>query len=196
MPAHEIAFKKEDHDKRLVWAEVYAPDRPDADGEFMRADEIEKMAYAFMKSMKMDAVDTHHSQENEEGCCVIESFIARKGDPDFIEGAWVVGIHVDRDDIWEKVDKGELNGFSMEAWVKREEKDVELEVPPVLTGMTMKSEDHEHEFMVAYNDDGLFLGGRTNEVNGHSHLILRGTVTQTADGHSHRFAHVELLKIK
>lgn len=196
MPTKTLTFKKEETKKRLIWAEVYAPDRPDSDGEFMRAPEIEKMAYKFMKDKQLEAIDSQHAQVNEEGCCVVESFIARKGDPDFIEGAWVVCIHVNNDDLWEKVEKGEINGLSMEAMVVREEQDVELEVPPILSGLTQKSEDHEHEFLVSYSDEGTFKGGRTTTVNGHFHVIKRGTITEEADGHTHRFSHVEGLCIK
>jgi hypothetical protein len=204
---HLSPVKKSDSKKRIVWAEVYAPDRPDADNEFMRADEIEKMAYDFMKSMKLDAVDHQHSQNEADaaGCVVVESFIARKGDPDFIEGAWVVGMYIGNDELWEKVEKGEINGFSMEAMVIKEKQDVELEIPPVLSGKTFKEDDsdHDHEFLVAYGqgDDGKarFLGGRTSmHTDGHFHVIKSGTVTEKAgeDGHTHRFSHVEQLKIR
>lgn len=196
-PTHETVFKSVSEEKRIVWAEVYAPDRPDADKEFMRADQIEAMAYNFMRAMKLDSVDHQHDQVNVDDCCVVESFIARKGDPDFIEGAWVVGMYIGNDTLWEKVKKGEINGFSMEALVFKTPKEVEVEVPPVLSGLTMKSEGHTHEFMVAYNDNGDFLGGRTSTASdGHWHPIKRGTITEEVEGHTHRFSHVDQLSIK
>lgn len=202
MPQHIVAFKKESAAKRMVWAEVYTPDVPDSDGEFMRAAEIEKMAYGFMRSMKLDSVDHQHAGVQVEGACVIESFIARKGDPEFNEGAWVVGMHIDNDDMWEKIEKGEVNGYSMEAMVIKEQQDVEIEMAPVLTGKTIATkaegdtEPHEHEFFVAY-DGARFLGGKTSPgPDGHVHAIKRGTVTEDQNGHSHRFAHVEQIKIK
>lgn len=198
MPSYETPIKKTEAAKRIVWAEVYAPDRPDADKEFMRAEEIEKMAYNFMRALKLDQVDAMHDQENKDGCCVVESFIARKGDPDFIEGAWVVGMHIDNDDLWEKVEKGEINGFSMEALVIKETREVEMDIPPVLGGQTLACEDHTHEFMVAYKEDGSFVGGRTApHEDGHVHMIRRGTKTEEAGNppHSHKFSFVEHLKI-
>jgi hypothetical protein len=196
-----IAVKKSDDKKRIVWAEVYAPDRPDADGEFMRAETIEKMAYDFMRAMKLDAVDTQHNQINQDGCCVIESFIARKGDPEFIEGAWVVGMHVDNDTLWEKIEKGEIAGFSMEAMVIKDTQDVEIELEPILSGITYKSDDtdHVHKFEVAYDETGRFIGGKTDvATDGHFHNIRSGTVTEQAGtpAHNHRFSHVENLKIR
>jgi len=194
--SHEVVFKSVAEAKRIVWAEVYAPNRPDSDKEFMRADEIEKMAYSFMRSMKLDSIDHQHDNVLVDGCCVVESFIARKGDPDFIEGAWVVGMHIDNDSTWDKVVKGEINGFSIEAMVLKETKDIQMDIPSVLSGLTQKSEDHTHDFLVAYNEEGQFLGGKTSVANDHFHVIKRGTVTEEAAGHSHRFSHVEELTIK
>lgn len=195
MPRHEVAFKSVKDEKRLVYSEVYAPMRPDSDKEFMRPVEIEKMAHSFMRSMKLDSVDSQHDNVLVDGCCVIESFIARKGDPDFIEGAWVVGMHIDNDDMWGKVKKGEINGFSIEAMVIKDPQTVEMEIPPVLSGLTQKAEDHTHDFLVAYDKDGTFLGGKTSVVNDHFHTIKRGTITDDAAGHSHRFSHVEDISI-
>lgn len=198
--AHVTAIKKSDSPKRMIWSEVYAPNRPDADAEFMTAETIEKMAYDFMRDLKQNKVDAFHDQKDKDGCCVVETFIARKNDPDFIEGAWVVGIHVNNDDLWEKIEKGEINGLSVEALVIKETKEVELEIPPILQGTTMKSEggtaeDHTHIFEVHYDDDGKFLGGRTDNVDNHFHLIRKGTVTETTNGHFHKYSHTEALKI-
>lgn len=190
-----VVFKTVTEARRLVYAELYAPDIPDSDKEFMRASEIENMAHSFMRSMKLDAIDSQHDNVLVSGCCVVESFIARKGDPDFIEGAWVVGMHIDNDEMWEKIVKGEINGFSMEAMVVKVPQEVEVDIPPVLSGMTQKSEGHTHDFLVAYSPDGDFMGGKTNTIDGHCHAIVRGTITEEANGHSHRFSHVEQISI-
>lgn len=177
--------------KRMVWAEVYAPNRPDTDGEWMSAETIEKMAYAFMRSQRTKKVDVQHDNGEYDGIDIIESFVARKGDPDFIEGSWVVGVHINNDDIWSQVEKGEINGFSVEALVTKRTGEVEVEIPPVVTGRTTKSEDHEHTFMVAYDDEGRFLGGKTDVVDGHMHVIKNGTITEEAKGHMHRYSAVD-----
>lgn len=192
-----LVAKSADEKLRIVWAEVYAPNRPDSDNEFMDAEGIRKMAYEFMRAQKLDQIDHSHSNELVEGAHVVESFIARKGDPDFIEGSWVVGVHIPGDEDWEKVEKGEWNGFSMEAMVSKETMEIEIELPPVISGKTMKADDdHQHTFYVSYSDEGSFMGGRTDNVNGHYHVIKRGTITETVEGHNHRFSHVEDLLIK
>jgi hypothetical protein len=188
-------LKLASEEKRIVWSEVYVPNIPDTDGEFMDHDTIETMAYKFMKDLNLKQIDVQHSNHLVEGASVVESFIARKGDPDFIEGAWVVGIHVPDDKTWSQIKKGEINGFSLEALVKKTKTEIEVEIPPVLSGKTSKSDDgHEHEFYVTYDPEGNLVGGRTNEVNGHSHQVRKGTVTEEAQGHRHRFSFVESLR--
>lgn len=180
---------------RLVYGEVYAPNRPDSDGEFMTAEQIMKMAHEFVRKQRMDQVDTHHDNELVPGVVVVESFIARKDDPDFIEGAWVVGVHVNDDDTWAAVKKGEINGFSMEAMVVREEMEIEIEIPPVVSGLTSKTEAHVHKFYVTYDANGKFKGGTTDEVDGHKHSIIAGTITEEVNGHRHKFSAVDDIEI-
>lgn len=192
-----VEIKKFDRKERIVFGELYAPNRPDADGEFMDEPGIKQMAYKFMKEQLLDKIDHMHTNEVLDGAHVVESFVARKGDPDFIEGAWVVGVHIPRDEDWAKVEKGEWNGFSIEALVRKEDMEVEIDIPPVIEGVTMKADDgHEHRFYVSYAEDGSFMGGKTDIANGHSHQIIRGTATQDAAGHSHRFSHLENLQIQ
>lgn len=191
----QVVFKKENAKQRIVFAEVYAPNRPDSDGEFMDAVSIRKMAYQFMSEMKLDQIDHGHTNELVADARVVESFIARKNDPDFIEGSWVVGVHIPKDEDWDKVEKGEWNGFSIEAFVSKTVVDAELEIPPILSGKTIKSEGHEHMFHVAYDESGRFMGGKTDVVNGHFHTIKRGTLTEETNGHTHRFSHIENLSL-
>ncbi|QIN95166.1 serine protease [Stenotrophomonas phage vB_SmaS_DLP_3] len=191
----QLTIKKADKTyKQMVWAEVYAPNRPDVDGEFMTADEIEKMAYSFIRKGKLDQIDVNHDNK-VVSAHIIESFIARKGDPDFIEGAWVVAVHIEDEEAWQMILDGELNGFSMEAMVSKEEVEVTVEIPPVVKGSTTENEDHHHEFFVTFDEQGNFLGGMTDVVKGHSHKIIAGTVTEKSEGHSHRFSSVDNIEI-
>lgn len=176
--------------QQIVYGEIYAPNRPDAQGEFMTAEEIQKMAHEFMSSKKMDQIDILHDNKVTKAS-VVEMFVAREGDPDFIPGSWVAGVHIEDPAVWQRVLKGELNGFSMEALVTRHSREVEIEIPPVVTGLTSKSDEHAHRFFVSYDDEGNFKGGVTDSINGHFHKIVAGTHTQEAEGHTHRFSSVD-----
>ena len=188
---HECVFKALNDDEHLVYGEVYAPLRPDSDGDIMDADTIKKMAHDFLRTHKLDQIDVQHDNNLNPGASVVESFIARKGDDTFIEGSWVVGVHIPDADTWNKVKKGEINGFSIEALVTKTPQTLEVELPPVINGITTKSEDHEHQFFVTFDGNGAFMGGRTNIEKGHFHTIRAGTITDTAQDHNHKFSFVE-----
>lgn len=194
MSAHLASIKKTDAKLRIVYAEVLIPSIPDSQGEFIVAEEIRKAAHGFLRNHRgsdFDSDTNHDGSTNE--CYVVESFIARKGDPEFIEDAWVVGMQIVGDDMWEKVEKGEINGFSVEALVVKSPAVIEWDIPDLITGETEASNGHVHTFAVKYDDSGNFLGGQTNEVEGHSHQIRNGTITDTTLEHNHRYAFVEYL---
>jgi len=181
--------KKTDDELQIVWSEVYVPWVPDTQGDFMRPDEIRKMAHKFLTKGHQHAIDQNHDQVDDRYThSVVESFIARDGDPVFVPGAWVVGVHIPDADTWAAVKSGEFNGFSMDAVCKKQVKVVEIEVDPMVEGLTNEISGHKHSFVVRFNESGEFLGGQTNEVDGHSHAIRRATVTEKAEGHVHRFS--------
>lgn len=190
-----MAPKTEVAEQRLVYGEVYAPNRPDVHGEYMTAEDIQQMAHEFMRLLRQQSVDQQHDHVLTPGITVVESFIARKGDPDFLEGAWVVCVHVNDDDTWQKVKDGKLNGFSVEALVRKKEVDVQIKIPEEVTGETSEVDDHKHTFKVNYDKKGKLVGGRTNTVKGHWHGISGGTITDVASGHRHRFSSVDGLEI-
>lgn len=192
-------FRKFDAEKRLAYGEVYAPNIPDSQGDFMSAEEIEKMAHAFLREGRVTSIDTEHDLK-DNGCYVVESFIARKGDPDFSEGAWVMGVHIPDDALWSGVQKGDFGGFSMYGKASREPRMIEIEIPDdgIVKGETYDHEDHHHEYLLQFSEEGVFLGGVTDEVNGHAHEIKKGTVTELAgeSSHRHRFSFMEGLVAK
>lgn len=191
---HYVSIKKVDEDKQLAYGEVYVPMIPDSQGDFMTAVEIEKMSHQFMKDGLLRGVDTQHDLQ-DNGAVVVESFIARKDDPDFIHEAWVAAVWVP-DEIWPLVKSGELGGFSMYGSGERTPTMITIEIPDngIIKGDTDTAEDHTHTYFVKYDDEGNFLGGETNAVDGHSHKIIKGTTTEKADDHRHRFSFIEALR--
>jgi len=183
-------IRKSDAELQVVWAELYAPMVLDSQGDYATAEEIRKSCWAFMKKARtVKSIDVEHDGLITT-CYVVENFIARKGDPDFIEGSWVQGIHIPEADLWGKVQKGELNGFSMEAWCARTEVAIEVDVPDEVHGYTMESCGHSHAFTAKFDEAGNFRGGSTssNASDGHTHRIIKGTVTEDACEHNHRFS--------
>jgi hypothetical protein len=185
-----VCIKKLDEEEQIVFGEVYAPNFPDSQGDFSTAVEIKKMAYNFMRKGLTGNVDVNHSQK-QFGAYIVESFIAQKDDPIFIPDSWVIGVKVP-DVVWQMVKSGELNGFSLDGMGVRTDTVFECEMPEVLKGETTETKGHVHRFFVKYDAYGNFCGGYTDEgPNGHVHQIVRGTVTEDADLHNHRFSFVE-----
>lgn len=182
-----VRIKRIDEDKQIVFGEVYAPYKLDTYGEFMFPEDIETMAHRFMR-LDLDAViDTNHN-EQPNGSYPVESFIARDGDTDYTPGAWVLGVKIEDGDIWAKVKRGEINGFSFQSLVRAVDMEVEVTIFRDAVGVTEPAEDgHDHVWFVQFDESGNVMGGWTSTDKGHSHAIKHGTVTEAADGHAHRF---------
>jgi len=182
--------------ERLVYGEVYAPFQIDTDGEAMTPEDVKKMAHGFLSSGRVSKIDVEHSLE-ESGCQVVESFLVRKDDPDgFIEGAWVLGVKIFPDDVWAKVLKGELNGFSFYGPVNKVSAQATVDVVRRLVGKTEKSTDgllppHFHDLDVKFNLEGKVIPSLTGKSLGHTHPVVRTTATEEALEHSHRMVLIE-----
>lgn len=181
----------EDGYERIVFGEVLVPGQINVYGDFHDKASVKQFAYGFM--INGFGIDRDHENESiADKVRIVESFIARENDPDFVEGAWVVALHVLDDAIWDDVLSGELNGFSYEALVAV--LPVEVVVPNSFDfiGVTYPSsvDGHTHTFYARLDDNGRVIAGGTNEVNGHSHLITSHTFTEQdeAGGHRHRFS--------
>lgn len=94
--------------------EVLVPDVEDSQGDICSREDIETAAYSFVRRLQTGGayVGAQHEGPAGENTAVVESFIAREGDPDFASGSWVLGVQCSDDD-WEKVTDGTFTGFSM-----------------------------------------------------------------------------------
>ena len=187
----EFSVAHIDETRRIIFGEVYAPNKIDAYGWFMEPHEVEKMAHKFMRLDLNKVIDTNHDNI-PNGSYPVQSFIARAGDPQFTEGAWVLGVKITNESLWSKVVNGELNAFSMEIFVKKVPAVVEVETVTKQVGKTEESEDHSHYFYVDVDPTtGRVIGGRTNIVDGHYHDLSVNSVTDKSVGtlrpHTHRY---------
>ena len=119
---------KTDKEKHYVTGIVYEPMVEDAHGNFMTEEEIQKAAYGYAKSGYQ--CDLQHEFEPMEGACVVESWIEKSdctiGDSDIKKGTWLMTVEITDPDIWDKVEKGELTGFSMGGVGKYSNEDVDI----------------------------------------------------------------------
>jgi hypothetical protein len=184
----QFAISNVDETRRLIFGQVYQPNKIDAKGWFMEPPEVEKMAHRYMRLSNLrDTIDTNHDNV-PNGCYPVQSFIARAGDPDYAEGSWVLGVKVTSDEIWNQIIQGDINAFSMEIYVQRVPADVTYDITPNQLGITEPAEDgHTHYFYAQLNDSGFVMNGRTSVSAGHSHEITLNSVTEQSDGHAHRY---------
>jgi hypothetical protein len=182
------AQPSQDH---FVYGVVYSPGVVDTDWESMSVDDVRKMAHDFIASGRVSNIDVMHDRV-PSGAQVVESFVARKDDPDFPEDAWVLGVRIEDEILWEQIAKGDLNGFSVDMLVFKEPKVVSVQVARSAQGLTEASTapdvvDHSHNFFIEFDAAGRVTFGVTDEVAGHTHSISGTTATDPAENHSHRF---------
>lgn len=112
----EIIERQED--KQLVTGIVMDPVNVDAFGNRISDEElIERIAFGFMAKFQDIGTD-HASKRGDPKLVVVESFIARTeqkiGNAIVPKGAWVLTVRVMDVKVWERVKRGDLNGFSLE----------------------------------------------------------------------------------
>jgi len=111
----EVSIVKVDSERHLVYGVFLYPEKADHDGDVISALDIEKVAHGFMIDYR--DIDEMHKKETMDAE-IVESFIAWKDDLDFFgkilaKGTWAGTIHVNDDEVWEKVKDGTYKGFSV-----------------------------------------------------------------------------------
>jgi Putative phage serine protease XkdF len=101
-------------EQQLVYGVVLTPGVEDSQGDVVGPEEIQKAAHRFLTEYRQH--DVQHA-ERPEGVETVESFIA-PADMDVegekvLKGAWVMVTHVSDPSIWNRIQKGELTGYSI-----------------------------------------------------------------------------------
>lgn len=197
IPSSKLIIKSEA--ERLVYGEVYVPYRLDVQDEYMKPEEIRKACHKFMKLGGPDMVDSNHNQFRA-GCSIVENYLAKANDPDgYYEGSWVAGGHVHNDATWEKVIKGELNGWSMMGHAFKREQTARIQAVRAIRGATEPSTHptippHYHSYLVKFDQTGKVVPCVTGDAvytdrkgPAHAHGVDRTTATMQEHDHAHRW---------
>jgi hypothetical protein len=100
---------------QIVTGPALVPDRPDREGDVVSKENIEEVAYDYMKNHQK--VDEMHDGNDRWEHDVVESYIAPQefelGGTTIPKGTWMVSVQLG-DDAWQKVQKGTFSGFSVE----------------------------------------------------------------------------------
>lgn len=180
--------------EQVVMGELLIPDVPNSYGDIYTRESIKEFCYEF--AMRGFGIDVNHDNVDVNaagGVYVVESFIVRAGDPDFIEGSWVIAMKILDDAIWQQVLDGEINGFSYEALVTMMPVLLQNLRNRTVAGITSPDlfDGHTHAYTVVLDPLNKPISGGTGETDGHSHAITEHTYTGIAEGHAHRYQVLE-----
>ena len=175
--------------QQVAWTELLIPETPNMFGDVWTKEAIVDARDKFM--MANFGIDLEHDNVNRrnEEYAVVEMFVARDDDPDFIPGSLVVGMKFLTEDAWDKVLNGEINGLSYEASVYQIDIEIDWPDEAIVTGVTEADpfDGHTHTFTVVIGAENKVISGTTGETDGHTHKITTHTLTGKAAGHTHRY---------
>ena len=175
--------------EQIVMAEVLIPNVPNSYGDIYTEAAIREFCYTY--AIQGYGIDVYHEQEDiiGTGAVVVESFIARAGDPDFHPGSWVVAMKILDDDLWQEILDGKINGYSYEALTFLTPVVYQNLRERQISGITEPDphDGHTHSYLVVLDATNRPVAGGTSLTNGHSHTISRHTTTDSANGHTHRY---------
>lgn len=185
----DYSIQKFNRDKQIVVGQVYAPDTLDSHGHFIGPADLERVAHSFLSDGLLTSIDVQHDNETIDAV-IVESFIARKDDPDFEEGSWVVSTKINDPVVWDMVKSGLINGYSFEILTHRKDMIVEIEYSTWYYGFTDPDprDNHDHPFIVHLDENGEVLWGSTGlgSDGSPSHTISKSNVTDPVQNHLHR----------
>lgn len=195
MSGIRLIKRGDDEYERVVMCELLSPDVPNCYGDIYTREAIKDFVYAYAEHGFGLDIDHDLIDVNGEKLLLVESFIARPGDPDFAEGSWVIAMKVLDDETWQMVLDGKLNGFSYQADCFMTDVVIQNLRNRQVTGTTQPdlTDGHTHTYLVLLNALNQPISGGTGVTDGHSHRISIHTVTSVAISlfgageHNHRY---------
>ncbi len=111
----EISKDAQGNEQRVALGPVLVPDTADLQGDVISVGEIEKTADAYMEFYRNRGLQ--HSELVNDKVAILQSWTSpvdfKIGDRLIKAGTWLMKARYYDDEMWEKVKKGELTGFSI-----------------------------------------------------------------------------------
>jgi len=166
---------------------VYPPMEIDSENDLMLEEDIILLKERMEDPSYNVRIDLGHN--NQPIDAEIKSLSISKGDDYYTDGSLIAKVKINDQKVWEAIDKGEYNGFSIEFRITSVEALALVEVEKLKFGDTVISEGHTHKFWAELDAKGNILRGRTSEEGEgeerHYHMILENSVTTKIKDHSH-----------
>lgn len=116
-------------EKHLIYGAVLVPNKPiyryDKEEYYIQfpSETIEKLAHSYLQSENIYSFTQQH-QTFADGISIVESWIKSSEYDKSVQlgldvpvGTWIVGAHIDNDEIWQGIKSGEMKGFSVESFL-------------------------------------------------------------------------------
>ena len=128
----QFLFKSVDKVKKQVFGYTLVPNEADYQEDAVSVDEVEKACNSYMSGLALGkGKGTGTGLEHQvfidigypiQSCIDIDGSLAKAHNPEAegISGAWWLGVQIENDGIWDQVEKGEITGFSIGGYGKRE----------------------------------------------------------------------------
>lgn len=104
-------------DEQLITGVVLIPEVVDAHGDIISAEVIKAAAHQFLAEYNSRTTIGIMHTDMDPPLELVESYLAPMdfvlGNQTIIKGSWVITVHVNDADIWQKVKDGKLTGFSI-----------------------------------------------------------------------------------
>lgn len=124
----------ETNEKHIVMGAVLIPDKPiyrNQDGEEFyiqfSKETIEKLAHDYLANDRVHSFTKEH-EDVADGIYVVETWLKTSENDkskdygiDVPVGSWLMAAKVENEEIWQKIKAGEMNGYSIEAFVNLDE---------------------------------------------------------------------------
>jgi len=151
----KVEFKSVDEDKKIVIGLALVPDkeiyRRKGDYEYkilFSKDTVKKASHLYLKQLNNNNATLEHDVD-ATGISVVESWIVEDVNSDksklynlnVVDGAWVVVMKVDNDEVWKDVKDGTYLGLSIEGIFSDKETAPEKDVDDVMEEMGMTEQD-------------------------------------------------------
>lgn len=109
------------NDERYVLGVVLVPEQVDAQGDIYSHEEVRQAAHRFME--EFGGLGLMHELRVNDQVKVLESYVAptpfQVGELSVAKGTWLLAVRVHSDELWERVKRGELTGFSIGGSARR-----------------------------------------------------------------------------
>jgi hypothetical protein len=114
----DVSIAKIVEEKRLVYGIVLEPDEVDAQNDTISAEVIEKAAHNFIANYNKETqLGYMHKVFGKIGIELVQSYVAlhtfKMGSEKVKKGSWVMVTHVTNDQVWNKIKKGTITGYSI-----------------------------------------------------------------------------------